>query len=185
MSKRVYGKRCRPVVIVGDTAIITLTRGMVTIIDIEDLHIVDSYNWHVWMKNGMAPCAIRIAYPEVGIKQTILMHREIMLPKDGLEVDHVNRNPLDNRRSNLRVVKGCQNNLNKSRYSNNTSNFKGVTWHEPTGMWRARIQKNGKRVSLGYFPDAGKAGKAYDKAAIIYHGEFAACNSTISQHIGE
>lgn len=94
----------------------------------------------------------------------------------GLEVDHMDRNVSNNRRSNLRVATELQNRSNKSRYSNNWSGFKGVHLVKATGKYQARIQVGGKRISLGCFTTPLEAGRAYDQAAKQYHGEFASLN---------
>jgi hypothetical protein len=96
---------------------------------------------------------------------------------DILQVDHKDLNKLNNLRSNLRMCTGSQNEMNKNKSSGqHSSTYKGVTWHIPTQKWRTSIRFNGKRIYIGYFVDEIVAARAYNGAAIKYHGEFARLN---------
>lgn len=104
----------------------------------------------------------------------IYLAREILgLPRGGghaIEADHINRNNLDNRRCNLRVVNRSENVQNTKVRSDSRSGLRGVGLHPTTGRWRARIKINGKRFELGtYFPTKEAAYEAYCKAAKIMH----------------
>jgi len=104
------------------------------------------------------------------------MHREILglCYQDGKIGDHKRSgDTLDNRRNNLRVTNMSGNAKNARIRDDNTSGHKGVRLHVPNGKWMARIQFNGKRISLGYFVNKDDAGRAYRDAAKEYHGEFA------------
>ena len=101
------------------------------------------------------------------------MHREILSAPDSAEVDHKDGNGLDNRKQNLRLASRVQNQCNKRRYSSNTCGFKGVHFHKQNRKWRARIEFNKKRISLGLFSSREEAGAAYIEAAKRLHGEFA------------
>lgn len=81
------------------------------------------------------------------------MHRFIMDTPTGMDTDHINRNKLDNRRANLRVVSRGINNHNTGPSVANTSGHKGVGWFKPAGLWRAYIKHSSspKRIELGYF----------------------------------
>lgn len=111
-----------------------------------------------------------------------LMHRAIMKPAQGLVVDHINGDTLDNRRSNLRVCTKKENFRNSAkRLGYSTSPYKGVSF---TGVvegksWRSRIRVDGKLISLGAFSDEEEAARAYDSAARKYFGEFARTNFLI------
>lgn len=96
--------------------------------------------------------------------------------KDFAQPDHINRNRLDNRRCNLRPVTLSQNNCNRGIPSNNTSGYKGVWFDKCRGKWRGDIRVSGKKISLGYHDDPKEAVKAYNEAALKYHGEFAVLN---------
>ena len=88
-------------------------------------------------------------------------------------IDHINRNRTDNRWSNLREATYAENNRNKSIGINNTSGYKGVSWHKRRGKYRAEIRVNGKSKHLGYFDNKEDAYASYIQAAKLYHGEFA------------
>jgi hypothetical protein len=89
------------------------------------------------------------------------------------DLDHKNSNKSDNRWANLRQASRSQNNSNARIYKNNTSGFKGVSWHKARGKWVARIMVDKRSFSLGYFDSAEEAYSAYCIAAPKYHGEFA------------
>lgn len=96
-------------------------------------------------------------------------------PPEGLDIDHINGDPADNRPSNLRLATRSQNSHNAKLSKTNRSGFKGVHWHKQAMKWQAGIQLNGRYKSLGLFSDPVEAGRAYAYAAIKYRGEFARC----------
>lgn len=98
-------------------------------------------------------------------------------PSDGL-IDHINRNPLDNRKSNLRVANKSENGMNRQENKNNTSGFKGVTYLKKNNKWMAGIKINYKRKYLGSFNTALKASKAYDKEAKKQFGNYSYLNKS-------
>lgn len=88
-------------------------------------------------------------------------------------IDHINYDRFDNRLVNLRLATIAENNRNRPKQSNNTSGFKGVTFHKGFGKYQAKIMAEKKRYSLGYFDSARDASIAYAAAAKILHGEYA------------
>lgn len=110
-----------------------------------------------------------------------LMHRRIMgklFNIDGLQIDHKNGLPWDNRKSNLRVCTGSQNFANRTKQENNTSGFKGVVKDKKS--WGSRIRHNGKNLHLGNFATPEEAAVAYDIKAKELYGEFALLNIELS-----
>lgn len=100
------------------------------------------------------------------------------LPK---EVDHIDGNKLNNRIENLRSATTSQNQHNRTKYKNNTSGYKGVSFYGKNKYkcWGANIQVNGKQKHLGYFLTPEEAFAAYCKAALELHGEFANTGDTV------
>jgi hypothetical protein len=154
-----------------------LSRNLIAIIDDEDLELVGQYKWYAKdFENGTY--AARNDYAE-GTKKaprTILLHRELMNAKKGEYVDHISRDTLDNRRVNLRLCNNIENTSNQKLRVTNTSGYKGVSWQPQSRKWWARISVNYKRISLGTYDDVKDAARAYNTAAIKYHGEFARLN---------
>jgi hypothetical protein len=90
-----------------------------------------------------------------------------------LEIGHRDRNTLNDKIENLRPATRSQHKANNTKYSVNTSGYKGVWWNSDTGRWRALIGVNGKSIYLGYFDTPEEAYAEYCAAAIKHHGEFA------------
>lgn len=110
-------------------------------------------------------------------KRTIIrMHRLITQVPSGVKVDHIDMNRLNNCRNNLRFATQAQNLMNRGAPKNNTSGYKGVSWHTQNRNWRASINLAGKFISLGSFSTKEDAAKAYNEGALKYHGEFARLN---------
>jgi hypothetical protein len=106
-------------------------------------------------------------------RTTMLLHRVVMNAPKGIQIDHINGNPLDNRRENLRFCNPSQNRANSRRSPKNTSGFKGVHWDRKWGRWVSMIRVNGKKIYLGSSDDPAKAHKLYCEAAKEHFGEFA------------
>ena len=153
---------------------IELTQGKVAIIDDADWDLVSGYRWY-------AMCVIgRLWYARTDIRRpdckrsALMIHRLILGITDRkVHVDHIDGDGLNNRRSNLRACSHSENLRNHGANANNKSGFKGVSWREDRGKWRARIKVNRKEHSLGYYDTAEEAHMAYCRAAIEMHGEFA------------
>jgi hypothetical protein len=89
-------------------------------------------------------------------------------------VDHINGNPLDNRRSNLRLATHIQNQWNTHRPTHKKAGFRGVYRHN--NFWLAQICFFGKKIRAYNFETPEEAARYRDKLAIQYHGEFAVLN---------
>lgn len=89
------------------------------------------------------------------------------------QVDHRNRNKKDNRWSNLREATASQNGANRRFSRNNTSGFKGVTFHKGTSKWQAGRRFGEKFVHLGLFETREEAAMAYQRAMQKTYGVFA------------
>lgn len=140
---------------------ISLTLNKKVLVDDKDYVFLNQYKWYY---NSGIKYAMRQARIN-GKLETIYMHRVITGAKGRYEeVDHINRNTLDNQRTNLRVVDKIQNSYNKGLQSNNTSGFKGISIHKATGKWRARIWNKGIEHHLGLFNSKEMANIAYLQA---------------------
>lgn len=146
----------------------------VVIVDNEDYDFIKAYgSWNLDNK-GYA----RVSKMINKIRKTIRMHRLIAERMEynistNTVVDHINRNKLDNRRCNLRVVSRSQNGANSSRNENQVG-YRGV--YKNYDKWVAQISINGKVKHLGRFDSAQQAAKAYNKTAIEYFGDCAVLN---------
>jgi hypothetical protein len=150
---------------------IELTQGKVAIVDDDDFKFLMQWYWY-YSKGGYA---VRNGY--VGNKRgTIYMSCEIMKSPSGSDVDHISRNKLDNRKENLRICSRIENMANTSKHKNNTSGYKGVSWHKASKKWLANISIEYKRIHLGLFDSPIEAARAYDKAAKESRGNYAILN---------
>jgi len=86
------------------------------------------------------------------------------------EIDHIDRDPSNNKIANLRLATHAQNSRNTPKRRTNTSGFKGVTRHQK--RWKATIQHDGEQIHIGVFDSAKEAYAAYLGATKIYHREF-------------
>jgi hypothetical protein len=132
------------------------------LIDAADVEWVNRWRWY--LTTGYA------ARSEVTKRQkrTIFLHRMLLglRPGDGFEGDHINRDTLDDRRSNLRRVRRAQGHQNLPSQKRGTSSKRGVGWIARLGKWRARLMLDGKEHHLGLFEteqeaaEAARAGRA-------------------------
>jgi len=113
---------------------------------------VEHYFWH---KTSSGYAAARIE------GRLIMMHRFLLSEPAGGEVDHINRNKLDNRRQNLRIVDRSQNAVNTGIRNTNTSGYKGVSWSKAARKYEAHITHKGIKYYLGVYTSATEAHQAY------------------------
>ena len=134
-------------------------RGDIILIDHEDYEKCRLVSWCVDSKgyaNGKSPFG-----------GTVRLHRFILDPGE-LHVDHINRNKLDNRRSNLRIVTNQQNHFNESIPKNNKSGHLGVYWNRQCRKWCSQITVDGKTISGGLFSKLEDAVRKREELEKIY-----------------
>lgn len=106
-----------------------------------------------------------------------LAHRLAWLYVHGVwpkgDIDHINRDKLDNRLINLREATRTQNNVNSKVRSDNTSGYRGVTWHRGSQKWRVTVHLNKKQYQVGMFESLEEAVEAQKAAQSKLHKEFA------------
>jgi len=156
---------------------IPLTRGLFAIVDPEDYEDLAQYKWRA-VRSSRTHYALRRVRHKGGKPGYESMHRRLCPVADGFQVDHVNRTGLDNRKANLRPATPTQNGCNRAKSTKGTysSRFKGVTWNRNEQCWRATIRAHCRAILLGTFDDEVAAARAYDRAALRYHGAFAVLN---------
>ena len=156
---------------------IQLTQGKTALVDDEDYEELNKYKWFVckcgphFYASREGKMVNRKRFP------MIRMHREIMKPPEGLKVDHINMDTLNNQRDNLRLCTHQQNLRNRKSCKGSTSRFKGVCWDKSRTKWMATIKVDvGQQKYLGRHDSEVVAARAYNNAAINLFGDFARLN---------
>ncbi len=162
---------------------IYLGEGEWTILDRQDYYRLGNLKWTI-SGNSKKFYATRFLKIAPGKTKTLRLHREIMNAPKGLLVDHINSDTLDNRRANLRLATHSQNTCNSRIKSKGSSKFRGVQFRKNRG-WVAVTYKNKKMIWLGTFDSEIDAARAYDKAALEYHKEFARLNFARENYANE
>lgn len=147
-------------------------KGKVALLSHEDADLAEN-KWHL----GNHGYIRRFAGTRAN-KQCLLLHRVILerivdrpLASDE-EVDHVNRDRLDNRRGNLRLTTRRFNAFNRNMHDNNTSGFIGVSYDKRRDSWNAKVQYQEQVIHLGSYQSAEYAARVYDAAARNYFQDF-------------
>ena len=137
--------------------------------DKEDYDLVRQYCWNVDNSTGYAKTIDRIN--KTG---KLYLHRLVMgcTKGDGVIIDHINRNRVDCRKSNLRTVNTIQSAINKSIKINNTSGKVGVSWSKDFNKWESYITVNKTRKHLGLFDCFEEAEQVRIEAEEKYFGEY-------------
>lgn len=160
--------------------LIQITREAVVLVDDVDYPSLSQYNWSL---NPIgASYAVRKGRSGTGEKRTVQMHRQILGASDRVQVDHINGNGLDNRRSNLRIASVQMNAFNRKKPDVPcTSRYKGVFQRKGKTVWEARLKYNNKHIHLGTFKTETIGAAAYNYAAELIFGDFARPNNGVPE----
>lgn len=160
---------------------IKLTQGKVALVDDEDFDFLSKYKWFAQKDRHNSYAHTHIdKNPRT---PTVSMHRMLLNASKGEIVDHIDRNPLNNQKGNLRKCTRSQNCANRKAHDNGASKYLGVSkisYTKKDGSisirWRATITKNKKQMCFGRYDSEESAALAYNIAAQKIHGEFANLN---------
>lgn len=149
---------------------IELTRGFKAVIDDDDFELIRGFKWRAHSSRTYIYAAGRA--PGIAC---MLMHRLITGAENGMYVDHIDHDTLNNRRSNLRVCSASENGCNRKVFAHSRSQIRNV-WQEKDSRgylrWRADVRFSGKRVRR-WFNSSEEAKKWADSVRFNLHGEFA------------
>jgi hypothetical protein len=148
---------------------IKLTQGQIAVFDDEDAEILCGYKWYA-NKNRNTYYARTPIYVCAGKCEYLYMHRLLMCPGNGLVVDHINGDGLDNRRQNMRVCRPEENSRNRIHRANKemprSSKYLGV-YLDRGGKWAAELCHKGVRYYLGRFSVEEEAAAARMNAELV------------------
>ena len=146
-------------------------------VDPEDYERLRKYEWFARKGRNCFYAQGYVLAGKAGKNRLIYMHQMVIKIPDGMVIDHINLDGMDNRSTNLRPATHSQNMRHRKKFLGAMySKYKGVHWHKLHKKWAARITFERKQIHLGYYLSEIEAAKAYDRAAIKYHGEFTCLN---------
>ena len=128
----------------------------VAIVDADDYDRLAQHRWHLHAGRYVARFSKQ--------HRLILMHREILDAPESHQVDHISRDGLDNRKTNLRIATAAENLQNKSSYRGSSSAYRGVHWDAKEGKWCAQVRVGGRKVFRRWFTDEEQAALAVAEA---------------------
>lgn len=147
---------------------IPLTKGKHAIVDADDYDFLMQWKWY--FNNGYAARKPNIQ---------IYMHRLVARTPTGMDTDHINKNTLDNRKTNLRICTRSQNNGNSKKRGGGkaSSIYKGVCFHRAAAKWMAQIGTKDRNIYLGLYDSEEEAAIAYNLGSSQYFGKFSRQNT--------
>lgn len=156
---------------------ISLSKGFETVIDAENADLGAAANWYALTSKYSQPYAFGYVR---GTKKHQLLHILIIEKAMGRTLlpheycDHIDRDSLNNRLVNLRVVTARESSINRGVRKDARSGYTGIGWHKHHEQWQVRINVAvGIRKTIGYFDDLSDAIVARDEAVKAVYGEFA------------
>lgn len=152
----------------------------VALIDDRDVSLIAPFHWTIQKSYCGADLfyAFRYVYePNTGKRQRLLMHRVILDAPDGVLVDHINGDGLDNRRSNLRLATHRQNHANRQSPIRNKTGYIGVAVSRNGTRFRGyAIMDDGQVCHSASFGSPTDAARAADVLRVEAYGAFARRN---------
>lgn len=149
--------------------------GRPVLIDDEDLPLFSSHNWFM-SGDKQWPSVTAWRLPVRPNRKLFILSRLLMdAPEDKL-VDHVNGDPLDNRKSNLRLVTHQQNMCNRKRQKNNASGLTGVYFDKRNGKWWTELTHEGRRYWTRYHDTKEQAQAARHEQEVSLRADFIRAN---------
>lgn len=155
---------------------IPLTNGKFSQVDDEDFEMLSAFSWCHDQKNNRAFRSVYLPLSKGA--RTLRLHTVIMKTPPGLVVDHIDGNPLNNQKNNLRICTRAENSRNRRKSWKKSSQYKGVSWDKTNKKWVASIRFDRRLAHLGSFSTEIEAAKTYNAAAIRLHGKYARLNVT-------
>lgn len=145
---------------------IPLTQGQVAVVDNGDLDALSGHSWFAHYDRSR-DCYVAATTLHTGPRPiTVRMHEFLVPTLEGYTVDHIDRDPLNNQRHNLRIANTMQQALNKGPYS--SSEYKGVSFKTANRKYVAQMQGLGKKIYIGLFDSPTDAALAYDGAVLEF-----------------
>lgn len=129
-------------------------------IDLEDIEKVKPYRWCLYKSLSSDTFYVQSTGRKYFCR--VPLHRFITNCPKGKEVDHINHNGLDNRKSNLKVCTRAENMLNKVMYKNNKSGYRNINWNKSNKVWVVRVKRNNIDKVIGTTTKIEKAIKMRD-----------------------
>lgn len=157
---------------------IELLNGMISIVDDSDFLYLNKFRWLAsYSPTTNTYYAYRTYTASLKKRIFVRMHREILgITDPKIQIDHKNKDTLDNRRGNLRIATASQNGANRRKRENCSSQYFGVYWDKGIKRWVARLTLNKEKIFGGCFIIEKDAAMAYDRIAKDAHKEFAHLN---------
>lgn len=153
-------------------------------IDDEDAERVSRYTWYVSYVRRKGKFSLKYVRTNIrkdnGKQTALYLHRFVLQHKkinEKDEIDHIDNNRLNNKKSNLRVCSRSENACNCYISAYNTTGFKGVSWKKSHNKYEVQIMFHRKAHWIGLFCTKEEAARAYNEAAKQLHGEFAKLNA--------
>ena len=160
--------------------VIPLTQGFETLVDEKWYEVLSKSKWYALKSKGKDRHVYAVREATESEKKdhgrVVRMHRFILSAPTGKLVDHINRNTLDNRESNLRVCNRSQNAINAGKQAGTSSKYKGVCYRHDILKYEAIFKLEGQNKTIGFFDKEIQAALAYDRFVMHFYGDFAYLN---------